>query len=194
MPTSTVDFGPTATTRTVDISNTGGRPISWSAGVAGAGLSVGPTGGSLNPGQHGTLTITLNRAAPPEGTLSGSLTVSSSVGTRNAGITGTIDHDPVITGFNTSPVTLYKKGTPCQTKTVTITVTVTDLTLTSVTLTGAGPDVAMTSIGNHQFSTVLGPYTSFLTMQVKVVARDAAGHTTITPVAKQVTVDHCGGG
>lgn len=69
LSSGTVDFGSTATSRTVTLSNPGGQPMAWSSMQGPAGFlgsaspfSISPASGTLNPGQAATITITLSRS------------------------------------------------------------------------------------------------------------------------------------
>jgi hypothetical protein len=39
------------------VANTGGTPMSWSASAGGTGYTVTPSSGSIEPGEHETVTV-----------------------------------------------------------------------------------------------------------------------------------------
>ncbi len=127
----TLTFGFSATQLTGSLRNTGGSPVAWSVSSPAGWLTVSPSSGSTPPGGSTAVVVTLNRAAAPEGTHTGSLTVSGAPnGPISIPFSATVDRPPVISSVSANR-DFVSFNPDCVT---TATAQVSDATLRTVTL------------------------------------------------------------
>ncbi len=83
LSTYSLDFGQTAMTRTVTISNVGNGTLAWQTSSDAYWLSVAPASGTGN----GNITVQVNRTAMAEGNYSGNVLITSNGGNRTIEVT-----------------------------------------------------------------------------------------------------------
>lgn len=83
------------TSGTLQLSNSGGGGLSWSASTSGGGYSVSPGSGSLSPGQAVTLQVGFNQGSLPEGTANGTLRINAS-GSYSVALAAEVNRPPAI--------------------------------------------------------------------------------------------------
>ena len=99
LDTTVVDFGASARSRTVTLSNQGGQPVTFAVNV-GAPFAVTPPGGALAPGQSMALTVSVDRAPPTaEGSVGTTATLvpaEAGVASASMSLLATIERPPTI--------------------------------------------------------------------------------------------------
>ncbi len=92
-----VDLGASATSRALDLHNPGEQPITFSVDGNPAPFVLTATGGTIEPGQHFTLTVALNRSGRPEGAVAANVTIRGSDGSSYAvKLRARVERPPVV--------------------------------------------------------------------------------------------------
>lgn len=170
-----VDFGSSATTATVTLTNVGGRTVDYSIGGLGGGFSATPAAGTLAPGASVPIVVTLDRAALPEGPVSRTVSVASSgAGGGTIDLVGSVDLSPLVQIVEAAP----DRYCPAAI-TPTIRASVTESSVESVVLSWSGPGTSgstpMTN-GGTTWSGSLPLGAEEGTWTYRVTATDGAGH------------------
>jgi RNA polymerase sigma factor (sigma-70 family) len=92
----TLDLGDTANSTSVIVGNDGAAPLDFTAIASGLGLSVTPVSGSLASGASLTLTVALDRTAPPPGPFSGTVLIASLGSSTTVMVSANVDAGPTI--------------------------------------------------------------------------------------------------
>ena len=120
VPTGVIDFGATEVSRGIALFNPGGTPVSFTVNGALSPFSVSSGGGTLQPGQHLTFTIGLNRAGLAEGDLTRTITFVANGMSSPLVLKGRVEHPPLVT------LTDGPKGNVCITSAASVAITYTD--------------------------------------------------------------------
>ncbi|MGQ0617279.1 MAG: BACON domain-containing protein, partial [Acidimicrobiia bacterium] len=177
---TSVELGGAASSATFGLANDGGSPAPWTASATPGWLSVSPASGVVGPGARTDVTVTIDRGAAPEGSLSGKVTV-----TVPGAVVGSVtvravdDRPPAIHSVGSDDSDLFTDG--CGRSTTTVRAVVTDGSgLERVVLTVEGPDGARTSrsmtADGTEWSAPLGPFSSAGTATWSVTATDRYGN------------------
>lgn len=191
---TSLDLGGAASRATFGLANDGGSPAPWTASATPGWLSVSPASGVVGPGARTDVTVTIDRDAAPEGSLSGKVTV-----TMTGAIVGSVtvraidDRPPVIRSAGSDDGDLLVDG--CGRETTTVRAVVSDGSgLERVVLTIEGPDGARTSRSmssdGTEWSATLGPFSSAGTASWSVTATDRFGNLSRSKTVT-VPVDAC---
>ena len=105
---------------TIQVRNSGGLPLSFTATTAEGPLVVSPTTGTLDPGASAAITVTLDRAAAPEGSFRRVVAFAAAeAGGLGVTVTAEVEHPPVVTDLAADPAALTTGGCGSQRSTVT---------------------------------------------------------------------------
>ena len=187
-------YGARGTTAELHLTNGGGGGLDWSIATGHTALTASPAGGSLAPGGAATITVTLNRAAAPEGEFTQSVAITA----RSAGdgrslpggattASATVEHVPVITGLATDrPRLVFGSASPCSTTRATAQVA--DESSVGVVLSwrqgsGTVTESPMASGGAGGYSATIGPVLTPSGGNITwwVTATDSRGNRTQSP-------------
>jgi hypothetical protein len=94
----------------VQLSNSGGASLSFSASTSGGGYGVSPGSGSISPGQTVTLQVGFNQGSLPEGTANGALRINAS-GSYTVALAAQVNRPPAISSVgwqSCGPTSLLK--------------------------------------------------------------------------------------
>ena len=92
-----VDLGANSTSRAIDLHNPGQQPVLFTVEGNPGPFVLTSTGGTIQPGEHLTLTVALNRSGRPEGNLAANLTVRGSDGSASPlRLRARVEHPPVV--------------------------------------------------------------------------------------------------
>ena len=167
-----------STRRTVTLTDDGGQPLTWTATRTGAGYSVSPGSGTLNPGQSVTLTVVLNRANLAEGSARGTLDVGASPAGQSfhLPLTGSVNNPPAITLRSSSTTLAYSAaGTGCLAQVGGLSALVTDDSgVSSVVLSwsdGGSHSVSLSQDGAPWYGSY-GPFSAVRNYTLTVTATD----------------------
>ena len=100
---TTLSFGETAGQQQVTIRNDGGETLTWNAASVQTWVSIVPSSGTLEPGNQQTVTIGIDRAGQPSGSIQGTVDVTSSGGSVSVILQATVPTMPIP---SVSPATL----------------------------------------------------------------------------------------
>lgn len=93
-----VDLGANATSRALDLHNPGQLPVTFAVDGNPAPFVLTATGGTIEPGQHFTLTIALNRGGRPEGAVAADITIRGNDGSSYpVKLRARVERAPVVT-------------------------------------------------------------------------------------------------
>lgn len=93
-----VDLGAKATSRALDLHNPGQLPVTFTVDGSPAPFVLTATAGTIEPGQHLTLTVALNRSGRPEGAVAADITVRGSDGSSHTvKLRARVERPPVVT-------------------------------------------------------------------------------------------------
>jgi len=109
------DFGSAATSNAFEITNTGEGNLTWGASESIPWLSVSPSEGNIIGGNHRHVTISVDRSGVESGSHSGTITITSNVGSQPISISMTV-LSPIL---NRTPSSL-DFGTSSTSKSLTI--------------------------------------------------------------------------
>jgi trimeric autotransporter adhesin len=94
----TLPQGSAARVSTIQISNTGGQTLTYTAAIhldgGGNWLAVSPTSGSASPGKPSTLTVTANPSGLASGTYTSQITIQSNAGSKTIPVIVTVSSNP----------------------------------------------------------------------------------------------------
>ena len=195
---ATVDFGATATTATITITNRGDGPLGWSAQPADANLfAVSVPSGELAANASTTVAITFDRTAAAEGDIVSSIAVNSDGGDATVGLLASLDVAPVI--VIAGPTELWQNAgvcaeiaDPARPTQATATVTITDDSrpLSIVAAIGGAPATVVPSANDPDaFMVDIGPSTRATVLTLSVSATDARGNQAERSIT--ITVNEC---
>jgi hypothetical protein len=195
-----VEFGPTATNRTVTLSNTGAETVPWKAELDVDWLTPDPARGSIPAGEKVEVTLRLDRSASPEGRVVTTVRFVADGVTIPVDVAANVTTPPEITSVAADPEQI--SATPCEDGATTSVVRADiedESGLASAVVRSTGPDgteaeVEMTG-GPDRFRARLGPYETDGEVTFTVVATDTGGNTvtsdpmTVTVLAECVALD-----
>lgn len=188
LSTGQLDFGDATTTRTLAVTNTGGRPVSMSATDSSPALTVSPSAASIAPGDTVTLTVALDRSSLPEGPIAESVTITGHDGTSavaddDVPVAGTVRRPPSVGSLTIQP-SVFQTTCNRSNSTATVTVPVSDDSgIASVILHWSGPGGAGSKQIRSSGNGVLGPFTEWGTAEAWVVVTDVHGNSATSPRA-----------
>ncbi len=88
---TSLDFGSTATTLTLDIRNTGAAALTWQVSEDVAWLDCQPKSGTTGVGQQASVVVTVDRSHLSRGSYSQTIAVASNGGSQTVRVTMTVD-------------------------------------------------------------------------------------------------------
>jgi len=91
---STLDFGESAGQQQVTVRNDGGEALDWNAASIQGWISLAPASGTLAPGDQQTVTVSIDRANQPSGSIQGSVDFTSNGGSASVVIQATVPNLP----------------------------------------------------------------------------------------------------
>lgn len=181
--TDTVNFGGDATVGSFELTNSGGRPGSWSLATSSDAIAVSATEGEVGPGDTISIDLTLDRDLIEEGDISEIITVTWSAGQISIAVVGENEGNPILHNPQASPPSVEVSGdSECSNLQSTISVRVRDASPLESVVVRWSPDgsseqeTAMSPVGNDMFEGVVGPFTSVHTANVRIVAIDEHGN------------------
>ncbi len=181
--TDTVNFGGDGTVGSFELTNTGGRPGSWSLATSSDAIAVSATEGEVGPGDTISIDLTLDRNLIEEGDISETITVTWSEGQISIAVVGANEGNPILHNPQASPPSVEVSGdSACSNLQSTISVRVRDASPLESVVVRWSPDgsseqeTAMSPVGNDMFEGVVGPFTSVHTATVRIVAIDEHGN------------------
>jgi len=205
---SVVDLGPAAGSARLTLTNTGHAAVAWTAAISGGGLSVSARSGTVPAGKDAVVSVSVNRAALPDGAFSGTLTVNVATGqTLKVPVRGTNARPPVLsklaqTGDTTSALSSTCHVIPTAGAAAIIRVTATDADgiagVTAVYMSSAKSadgsavataSAALTAGAGGVYTGRIGAFTAAGTYSITVTATDKAGHS--TSAALNVVIPGC---
>lgn len=181
--TEAIDFGDDATTAEFDVTNTGGRPISFAVEPSIDTIALSAGGEELGPGETVTYDVALDRDAVTEGEIEESISVSWDGGNVAIAVSGTQVDNPILHNPQASPAQVEVSGSPdCLDTSTTISVRVRDRSPLETVVVRWSPDggsnqeTAMNDVGGDVFEAEIGPFTTVHSASVRMVAIDELGN------------------
>ena len=186
--TPVVSLGASDSQGTIDVRNSGGQPLSFTATTAAGPLVLAPDSGTIEPGAAVSITVTLDRAAAPEGSFRRVVAFAAAeAGGLGVTVTAEVEHPPVVTDLAADPAAL--KTGDCGSNRATVSAIVSDESeLLAVSLvwgqTGSVPSqtVEMSRGAGASYIGIVGPVPDPGELRWSVIARDVRGNSTVTPV------------
>ncbi|MEY2421035.1 MAG: hypothetical protein QOI95_1102 [Acidimicrobiaceae bacterium] len=198
LSTRGLDFGSSATQLPMTILNKGQSALSWSASSSDLWFSVTPTSGTLQPGAQQQVTVALDRAAAPEKSLAGLVTVTAGGDHATVTLAALVDRPPVISGeaARSNSLAAADCASPSLPERTDVDVSVSDGSgIPSVQLHWSSPgdgngsaQMAPNDSGNDYVGS-LGPFKGDQTVEWWVTASDPGGHV-VESAHHAITVAH----
>lgn len=138
LSTTTVDLGATETTRSIQVRNTGGRPLTWDVGGDPGAFTVSADPGTLPPGATAVVVVSIDRSNLREGDISAVVTIGGPGGGAVT-LTARVEQPPIV--FGITP-TFACVGEPTNTR-----ATVIEASQVSVSLSWSGPASGSAAMG-----------------------------------------------
>ena len=181
--TDTVNFGGDGTVGSFELTNSGGRPGTWSLATSNDAIAVSATEGEVGPGETISIDLSLDREVIGEGDISEIITVTWSEGQISIALVGANEGNPILHNPQASPPSVEVSGdSECSNLQSTISVRVRDASPLESVVVRWSPDgsseqeTAMSPVGNDIFEGVVGPFTAVHTAAVRIVAIDERGN------------------
>lgn len=181
--TDTVDMGGDGSVGGFDLTNTGGRPGTWTLVSSTEAITLSATEGELAAGDSLTIDMSLDREQIEEGDISETLTVTWSGGQIPISVTGTNEANPIIHNPQASPPSVQVSGdSACSNTQTTVSARIRDASPLESVVVRWSPDgnaeqeTPMSPAGEEMFDAVIGPFTSVHTASVRIVAFDERGN------------------
>jgi hypothetical protein len=178
-----IDFGADGTTAGFDLSNSGGQPGGWAVEASSEAISFSSAEGEVAPGAAETIQVSLDRTLVDEGDLAEVLTIAWSGGESAIAVVGIHEDLPVIHNPRATPAEVNVDGGPdCLQTQTTVSARVRDSSPLETVLVrwspdgGAARETEMILVGDDMFESVIGPFTTAHTAEVRVVAFDDRGN------------------
>lgn len=190
-----LDFGATATSGTLQITNPGGQPVAFEVSTGAEAIALKSGGGELAPGETIDFQVSLDRDEIGEGEISETITLSWPDGEIEIAVVGAHEDNPIIHNPQASPSTVQTNGDgTCTPTTSVVTARIRDSSEFTAIVRWS-PDgtttreTAMTDTGNDIYSAEIGPFNAPPSAQPKIVATDVHGNAGGASVP--LTVESC---
>jgi len=191
--TLAVDLGPGGVGSSVELTNTGDGPLTWTVASNDPWLTVGPPDGRLGGRESVAVAVSADRAAVPEGAVRGSFQVGWTGGTVLIVVTMTEERAPQVAAPRAGAPGCAQSNVPAGRVPVTVAAS-DDTGLHSVTLTWVQPDgsafTAELRARGAGWTGAAGPFPSPGTVTLQATATDVRGNSTTGPVTR-IQVDPC---
>ncbi len=190
-----IDFGADGKAAEIEMTNSGGEPVDWSASSSSDAIAFSANRGTLRPGETVNLRVALDRSLVAEGEISETIKITWPGGEKEVAAVGIHDDLPVIHNPKASPAAVVvDAGGSCSPTKTTVSARIRDTSSVESAVVkwtdgSASHETPMTATGDDIYQAVIGPFTTQGAASARVVAFDDRGNA--GGAAISITVDAC---